>query len=121
MKPFDIVSDLSFGKKGLVGQENEGDYIPFLTNKAFSYYPDTIFYANEMNTHFDLDKKLQHDYYLNAIRKSKRFSKWHKKSETAENYVCQYYQCNKTRAKEYLKVLNHDQLNIITKFCQQQE
>ena len=101
MNPFDIIKDLSFGKKGLIDTSNEKEYIPFITNKAFSNFSDAIFYSNHLNMNSHLDNKLQHDYYLNSLRKNKRFSKWHKKDKSeALEAIQEYYGYNSVRAKE---------------------
>jgi len=112
MNPFDIINDLSYNKKNLL--ENEGDYLPFIANKHFSYFSDTIFYSNELNMNSHLDKQLQHDYYFNIIRKCKRYAKWNKKDKsTALDAVQRYYQYSESKAKEVLKLLNKKQIQYI--------
>ncbi len=83
MKPFDYVNSINFTKKNLMkntanDELAEKDYVPFLTNKSLSYFTDTLLYANEMNRYHFLDKRLQYEFYLNSIRKKKRFAKWAK-------------------------------------------
>jgi len=114
MNPFDIMKDLSYEKKGVL--DDEGDYNPFLTNRYFSYFPDTIFYANEMNMSKGLDNKLQHDYYFYSIRKNKRYSKWPKKDKIEILQAIQiYYGYNLSKAKEVLNILNKEQVDFILK------
>ena len=97
--PFDFVKAINEGKD-LIGDSDypklmEEEYAPYLINKAFSYYPETLFYANELNQYKDLDKKLQFDYYLNTIRPKKRFAKWAKKEESDNlNLIMEYYKVN---------------------------
>jgi len=86
MNPFDFVKAINETKQDLIrGSENpdlaETFYKPYLVNKAFSYFKDTVMYANDINMYPNTDNKLQNDYYLNSIRKGKRYSKWHKKEE----------------------------------------
>ena len=57
---------------------SEKSYAPYLTNKSLSYFTDTLLYANEMNKYHFLDNKLQYEFFLNSIRKKKRFAKWAK-------------------------------------------
>ena len=83
MKPFDYINSINFTKKNLMrGTENdelaEKGYVPYITNKTLSYFTDTLLYANEMNRYHFLDNKLQYEFYLNSIRKKKRFAKWAK-------------------------------------------
>jgi len=114
MNMFDIMKDLSYEKKGIL--ENEEDYNPFLTNRYFSYFPDTIFYANEMNIANTLDNKLQHDYYFNSLRKNKRYSKWLKKeNQEVLQAIQQYYGYSLSKAKEVLSILNKEQVEFILK------
>jgi len=117
--PFDYVQAVSDSKKDLMrGTENdtlvEKGYNPFLTNKPLSYHPDAILHANEMNILHHLDNKLQFDYFINTLRKRKRFSKWSKPQEDATlSMVCDYYQCNKQIGLQYLKILTRDQIDTI--------
>tara|TARA_R110000868_G_scaffold4605_4_gene28759 strand:- start:828 stop:1226 length:399 start_codon:yes stop_codon:yes gene_type:complete len=119
INPFDYVSAVSDSKKDLMrGTENdalsERDYSPWLTNKAFSYHPDAVLHANQMNELSHLDNKLQFDYYHSVLRKRKRFSKWSKpQDDETINMICSYYTCNKQIGLSYLKILTKDQLNII--------
>jgi len=119
MNPFDFVNSISYNKKDLmVGTENdelaEKGYTPFLVNKALSYYPDTIAYANEINGMHHVDNKLQYHYLLNSIRPQKRFSKWSKRQDSADlNAIKQYFNYNDRRAQEALSILSVAQINEI--------
>lgn len=114
--PFDYVNAINFSKKDLMtGTENdelaEKSYVPFVTNRSLSYFPDTIMYAQEMNRNHHIDNKLQFDYLLGSIRPKKRFSKWAKSvSEKDLDIVMQHYKCNTKRAQEYLRLLTSEQL-----------
>ena len=92
----------------------EKDYVPYIVNRALSYFPDTILHAQEMNVSAHIDKKLQYEYLLHSIRSKKRFSKWAKKeqSETIELLV-EYYKCNYRQAEEYSKILTPEQIDLI--------
>ena len=81
MKPFDYVTSVSYSKKNLMrGSENdelaESGYQPYLTNKALSYFPDSLFYSNEMNMNHHADNILQYEYLINTLRPKRRFAKW---------------------------------------------
>ena len=117
--PFDYVAAVSDTKKDLMrNTENdalaEKGYNAFLTNKALSYHPDAILHANELNMLHHLDNKLQFDYFINILRKRRRFSKWSKPQEDSTlSMVCDYYKCNKQIGLQYLKILTRDQLDTI--------
>lgn len=92
----------------------EKEYVPFLTNRGLSYYPDTVLHANEMNMRTSIDNKLAYDYLINIVRPRKRFSKWHKATNNNEvSLITQYYNCSESKAEEYLKILSQSQLDII--------
>ena len=119
MKPFDYVNSINFTKKNLMkntanDELAEKDYVPFLTNKSLSYFTDTLLYANEMNRYHFLDKRLQYEFYLNSIRKKKRFAKWAKADNNDEVMMVQeYFKFSPQKAKAALKVLSTQQKDII--------
>lgn len=119
MKPFDYVNSINFTKKNLMrGSENdelaEKGYAPYLTNKSLSYFTDTLLYANEMNKLHFLDNKLQYEFFLNSIRKKKRFAKWAKADKNDDLVmISEYYQISLSKAKEAIRILSHEQLSTI--------
>lgn len=119
MTPFDFVNAINSSKKNdiMTGTENddlaEKAYVPFVVNRALSYFPDTLMYANAMNIHNILDNKLQFHYHLNSIRPGKRFSKWVKKHDSDLQLVMQYYSYSVDKAKQVLPLLSTEQLSII--------
>jgi len=119
MSPFDFVTDINLDKKDIMTNSDNPElaqktYNPYLTNRALSYFPDTIDLANFMNMYPDLDNKMQYDFLLNSVRKRKRFSKWHKSSED-ENLpiVMDYYGYSVNQAKEVIRILDDEQINFI--------
>ena len=70
------------------GTENdklaEKTYNAFITNKALSYFPDTVQLANMMNVNHGLDNKLQYSFLINIVRPGKRYSKWVKKDKAKQ-------------------------------------
>lgn len=120
MNPFDFIKDIQRGKKDVIRnsespEKAEGFYNPYITNRALSFYPDSILHANEMNMRAGLDKLLQFDYFLNSIRSMKREHVWIKKPEEDANVemLSQYFQVNAKIAREYLRVLSTKQLEDI--------
>ena len=112
-KPFDYVNDILYGKKNLiVDAATEKEYVPFLANKSLSYQYDCVMFANEMNLHHHLDKKLQFDFLLNTVRAKKRpFSKW-LKSESSDDIECLkiLYGYSDQKALEALRLLSDEQI-----------
>ena len=119
MSPFDFVKAINENKQDLIRDSENPDlaetfYKPFIINRAFSHFKDTIMYANEINMYPNISNKLQNDYYLNSIRKSKRYSKWHKKEEDDKiEAIMEYYNVNYARAREIGNVLTDEQLTLI--------
>ena len=119
MNPFDFVASINSTKKNLMkGTENdklaEKTYNAFITNKALSYFADTIQLANMMNVHHGLDNKLQYSFLINIVRPSKRYSKWVKKDKDSDlELVMSYYGYNRQKAKAAIKLLSPDQMKTI--------
>jgi hypothetical protein len=125
MNPFDFVNSINLTKNDLMtGTENdelaEKGYAPYLVNKALSYFPDTLLYANEVNRLAHIDNKLQYQYLLNSIRAQKRYSKWAKKEDSDDlEVVKEYYGYSNEKAYQALSILSKDQLNHIKKQLEQ--
>jgi hypothetical protein len=121
MNPFDFVTSINTSKKNLMkGTENdelaEKTYSPWLTNKARSYFADTIHAANMMNCNHHLDHKLQYSFLINIIRPSKRFSKWVKKEKDEDlEAIMEHFGYNRQKAKTALELLTPDQIKTIKK------
>ena len=96
MKLGDYLNAINHSKKRLLDTDDEfveKQYAPYVVNRCLSYFPDTIFHANQMNCIPSMDKKMHFDYLLNIIRKRKRFSKWLKAEGDSSNIevVKEYY------------------------------
>lgn len=89
-------------------------YDPYIINRCLSGNLDCILFTNEMNMNSHLDKKLQYDFYLNSLRKRKRFSPWLKKNKIEDfEYVKKYYKYSDEKAYQALKILSKEQLQFI--------
>jgi hypothetical protein len=76
---------------------------------------DTLAAANEMNGYHFLDKKLQFHFYINSIRKKKRFGgKWLSQAKLRDmEYVKEYYGYSNVKAKQALDILTDKQIEHI--------
>ena len=103
-------------KKNLINEDPslEKEYPPYIINRCFSGHIDSIMFANELNKHPNLAKKLQYDFFLNSLRKRKRYSPWLRK-EQIENLelVKQYYGYSNEKAKQVLNILTKEHLSFI--------
>jgi Bacteriophage clamp loader A subunit len=116
MSPFDFIK--SFNEKTkylLVSDLDEKDYSPFVVNKGMSFMQECVPFANEMNRYYDLDKKMQHDFYYYGVPKGKRFGKWLKKeaNDSSVALLMDYFNINNLQAQKYLDLLSDEQLEII--------
>jgi hypothetical protein len=112
----DFLTSINSSKENLVEKEPlcEKEYIPFVVNKCLSYFPDTIFYANQINVRPGLDKKMQYDYLRLSVSKRKRFSKWFKEEKNDNiKLIQEYYGYSYRRAKEVLDCLTDDNIKTI--------
>ena len=114
MSFFDFLNSINDTKKDLLREDpqSEKDYVPFMVNRGLSYFPDTILYANEMNMHAGIPKKWQYEFFLNGVKKKRRFSKWHKKEPSGEDLklIIKEYGYSAKRAQEVLSILSEDQI-----------
>jgi hypothetical protein len=113
----DIIPSILQTKKIVITQENERDYVPFITNRAISFHMDCIMQANEMNKQSSLDSLLQYHYLLNTVRGYKRpFQKWQKR-EIVEDLeaVKEYFGYSNEKAKEAISILSDKQIEQIKK------
>jgi|TARA_R110001583_G_scaffold59311_2_gene176500 hypothetical protein len=95
----------------------EKKYMPFIINRCLSYFPDTIFYVNEMNACPSVDKKMHFDYLLNIIRKRKRYSKWLKTEESQRvNVIKEYYGYSDRKAREVVNIFTDSDIEEMAKY-----
>jgi hypothetical protein len=112
----DWLNSINFTKENLMEEDPNfvKEYPPFIVNKCLSGHIDSILFANEMNVNHHLDKDMQYSFYLNSLRKRKRFSPWIRKDKVQDlEYVKRYYGYSNEKALQALKILNRSQLNFI--------
>ena len=112
MSPFDYLKAINETKKDIMVDDiAEKDYNPFIINRGLSFFKDTILYANEMNVHHHLDNRVQFDFFINIIRKKKRWSKWTKPSDVDNlELIKEYYGYSNEKAKSILSLLSNEQI-----------
>ena len=117
MNPFEFVKAINKKENIMRDDLDEKAYAPFMINHSYSYFPDTVLLANEMNIQHHLDSKLQNDFLINTIRKNpKRFSKWNKTVEDdGLEAVKEYYGYSNSKARSALSLLSTEEINIIKK------
>jgi len=112
MNPFEYSKAINLTKQDIMIDDlAENDYNSFIVNRSLSYFPDTVLYANEMNINHHIDARLQFDFFINIIKKRKRFSKWYKATELEDlEVIKEYYGYSNEKAKSVYKLLSNDEL-----------
>ena len=110
----DWLNSINFTKEDL--SEDIKEYPAYIINKCLSGQIDSVLFANEMNMNHHLDKDMQYSFYLNSLRKRKRFSPWLRKDKIKDlECVKQYYGYSNEKASQALKILTNEQINFIKK------
>jgi len=112
----DYLNSINFSKNYLMDEDPgwEKNYPAYVINKCLSHHMDTIMFANEMNIHSHIDKRLQYDFLINIVRPRKRFSPWGKKQKVKDlDLVKKYYGYSSDKATQALEILTPTQLNYI--------
>lgn len=116
MSPFDIAKALTQTKIDVWISDTESarHYEPFMINRILSNSDRTVFFAEVMNKYPDVDKKLQYDFYLHGIPRSRGYEKmWTKKDpliHNAEhiNYIARQLNCSIKRAIELYPLIGSE-------------
>ena len=112
----DWLNSINFTKKNLIQEDPsvKKDYPPFIINRCLSGHLDCVLFANEMNKYHFLDKDMQYEFYINILRKRKRFSPWIRKDKLSDiESVKSYYGYSNEKATQALKILSPEQIDFI--------
>lgn len=113
----DYLNAINVSKEPLLDSSDsytKQSYPPFVVTRCLSYFPDTLFAANEMNTRPLIDSKMHFDFLRGAVRPRKRFSKWLKREDDSRvAALVEYYGISSRKAREALPVLSESDLEEI--------
>lgn len=112
----DWLNSINFTKDNLLEEDPylSKEYPPFIVNRCMSGHMDSVLFAQEMNKYHFLDKDLQYNFYLNILRKRKRFSPWVRKDKVTDlDYVKRYYGYSNEKASQVMKILTPEQIEYI--------
>uniref|UniRef100_A0AAU6W4K4 Clamp loader subunit n=1 Tax=Pseudomonas phage Cygsa01 TaxID=3138529 RepID=A0AAU6W4K4_9VIRU len=109
---FDWLGALNTTKADLLNEASEKSYDPFIIRRGIAQNMDTVLLAQEMNKLHALPKRMQHDFFLRAITKKKRYGKWSKKESVLEKTqtISTFYNVSLREAQEYANLLTDDQV-----------
>jgi hypothetical protein len=114
----DWLNSINHTKENLMegNPSNKKEYPSYIINRCLSGHLDCVLFANEINKYPSLDKDLQYLFFINTLRKKKRFSPWIRKDSVKDlECVKQYYGYSNEKAFQALKILRNDQINWIKK------
>jgi len=112
----DWLNSINHTKENLLDENPDlkKQYSPYIINRCLSSHIDCVLFANEMNMYSHVDKDMQYLFYLNTIRKRKRYSPWLRKDKIKDlECVKQYYGYSNEKASQALKILSKEQINFI--------
>jgi hypothetical protein len=121
LNPFEFIDAVGASKIDVVANSDDPSeaikkYSPWLSNKHFSYFNDSVLHANEMNISHGLDPYLQYRYYLSVLPPRKRFTKWSSITDgDSVAAVSEWYGINRRRAREAIKILPKSAVEDIVK------
>lgn len=109
---FDWLGALNTTKSNLLNEATEKSFDPFIIRRGIAQNIDTVLLAQEMNKLHGLPKVMQHDFFLGAITKKKRYGKWSKKESVLDKLqtISTYYTVSLREAQEYAALLSDDQV-----------
>ena len=93
----------------------EKKYPPYVINRCMSMFYDTVMHSNEMNGLHFLPKRMQFHYFINSIRKKRRFGgKWLSQTKLKNlALIKEYYGYSNSKAKEALNIHSENQIENI--------
>lgn len=118
----DFLNSINKNKKDLIHDpesdpivvEKEYKKLSYVINRCMGYFPDTIFYAQEMNMRSNLDGKPQYEFYLHGVSPRSRWSKGIKVENPDDlEVVKEYYGYSSKKAREALKILSPENVAYI--------
>ncbi len=92
-------------------EEEMRDYSPFSINRYLSQYPDLMWFAQEMNTNWQLSKELHFKFLFYGVEKRKRYTPYAKKEEDdiiekKIELIKEYYDYSTIRARETISIID---------------
>ena len=119
LSPFDFVNSIcSRDKPDLIKDDLEAEkaYLPYIINRQFSYFPDTVLVSNELNQRSQVSHKYQYEFYRNLVRPAKRFAKWHKKaSDDKLEVAAKFFKVSKRSLTSSIDLISDQEIDEMRK------
>lgn len=117
LTPFDFTNAISYDKTNLFDTDDdvEKQYNSYIINRALSFSADMVLYANEMNRYPGIPKQMQFDFLCKIIRRKKRYDKWIKAEQEADDMaiIKEFYNYSNEKAKSAVNILMPDQIDVL--------
>lgn len=116
LSPFDFIKSINDTKVNLISldDENAKYYNAYVINRSLSYFPDTIYFANEMNKFHHIDPDLQYNFLINIVRKRKRFSKWDKPQEINNiSIIKSYFGYSEDKCRQVVDLFSPEEIESL--------
>jgi hypothetical protein len=110
----DWLSSINLTKTDL--SENIKDYPAFIVNRILSGDIGCVALVNELNKRYTMPADMQYKFLLHTVPKKKRYNPYIKKDKI--DYledIKEYFNVSTEKAKEYLEVLDTEQIISIKK------
>lgn len=114
--PFDWINSITQDAKNgiLDGTLDPKEYNAFIVNRGLSLFPDTLFFAQEMNLRSEIPVEAQYHFLHTLVSKRKRWSKWPKKDlskldRELFNVLEDKYRYSTAKCEEISRLLSEEQ------------
>jgi hypothetical protein len=106
------INSITFTKEDL--SDNISEYPSYIVNKILGADRGCVLLINELNKRYSMPADMQYKFLLNSIPRKKRFNPYLKKSKDKDvEAVKEYFKISTEKAKEYLEVLDMEQVQSI--------
>ena len=110
----DWLASINQSKKDLSG--NIKDYPSYIVNKIMSGDMSCVGLVNELNKRYNMPSDMQYKFLLYSVPKKKRYNPYIKKTKEDDlDIIKEYFKVNTEKAREYLQVLDVEQVQSIKK------
>lgn len=116
---FDILNHITYTKTKWddLTEEEQNAVNPYMLHRFVSMKHDYVDIVNIVQKYQNLSAQSVYEFYCNVLPKQKVYFKYIKASNKQDNDtikgIAEYYECSEREAKEYLTILDAQQISII--------
>lgn len=116
---FDWLNEITYYKRSweTFNQDEKDLFNIFLINRFISMDPNYVDVVNLIQRYPNCSNKMVYKFYCDLLPKKKSFFRYIKAKSKFEtetiNKISEYYQCSTREAKEYISILNDDEVENI--------